>query len=213
MSYLASWIQQLVLAVIVATFLDLLLPNNTMQRYVRLVMGLMILMLILSPLLTFLKSDWNMNDLFSDGRSTTNNELASLPHIQKQSEDLMEAQEKWVEDTVQSRMERAISDGIEQQFSLSVSEVFVSLSEKGEQVSVDGVVVTIDPNSSVDGNGEIETVKPVNIDLSDNRNEEETEQTSATATSSRMEEIQKWVSREWNIDVANIQIDIAEREG
>lgn len=213
MSYLASWIQQLVLAVIVATFLDLLLPNNTMQRYVRLVMGLMILMLILSPLLTFLKSDWNMNDLFSDGRSTTNNELASLPHIQKQSEDLMEAQEKWVEDTVQSRMERAISDGIEQQFSLSVSEVSVSLSEKGEQVSVDGVVVTIDPNSSVDGNGEIETVKPVNIDLSDNRNEEETEQTSATATSSRIEEIQKWVSREWNIDVANIQIDIAEREG
>lgn len=211
MAYLASWIQQLVLAVILATFLDLLLPSNAMQRYVRLVMGLLILMLILSPLLTLLKSDWDINNLFSHGRSEINGEVVSLPHIQSRTDELAEEQEQWVEETVQSRMERSIRGGIEQRFALTVNEVSVSLSENEGQVSVDEVIVAIDPDTSADGNGKIATVEPVHIDISENRDADKTEKTSRTVSSPHIAEIREWVSREWHINDATIQIVIAEQ--
>ena len=39
---LGVWLRQVVAAVLLAALIDLLLPNRTMQRYVRLVAGLFI---------------------------------------------------------------------------------------------------------------------------------------------------------------------------
>jgi len=51
MEALGLWLKQIILVVLLATFIDLLLPNRTMQRYVKLVVSLFILMTILSPVL------------------------------------------------------------------------------------------------------------------------------------------------------------------
>lgn len=212
MSYLASWIQQLVLTVILATFIDLLLPNNTMQRYVRLVMGLVILMLILSPLLSLLQRDWSLEDLMSQGQAATRGELESLPLIQEKAGTLMEKQDEWVSETVKTRIERNIRDGIEQQFDVAVIGVTASLSESGEHTGVDSVRVTLDPGAHPPGQGEIEPVKPVSIDLEEDRREE-SEPVSSTISAQRVRDIREWVSSEWHIEDANVQVNIAEEEG
>ena len=133
MAFLASWIKGLVLAVIMATFLDLLLPNNTMRRYVRLVMGLIILVLILSPLLTLSQRDWSIDTLFVEVREVPTDELESLPHIEARADDLVDKQEQWVHETVQRRLEQGIKEGVEQQFAVAVEHISVALVEEGEQ--------------------------------------------------------------------------------
>lgn len=60
MEALGEWLRQIILVVLLATFIDLLLPNRTMQRYVRLVVSLFILMTILSPVLQLLGSNANL---------------------------------------------------------------------------------------------------------------------------------------------------------
>jgi stage III sporulation protein AF len=57
--YLGEWIKHIVLLILVATFFDLLLPNSSMRRYVRMVIGLLIMLLILSPLLDLLQFDYD----------------------------------------------------------------------------------------------------------------------------------------------------------
>ncbi|AQS56589.1 MAG: stage III sporulation protein AF [Novibacillus thermophilus] len=212
MSYLASWIQQLVLTVILATFIDLLLPNNTMQRYVRLVMGLVILMLILSPLLSLLQRDWSLEDLMSQGQAAARGELESLPLIQEKAGTLMEKQDEWVSETVKTRIERNIRDGIEQQFDVEVIGVTASLSEGGKHPGVDSVRVTLDPGAHPHGQWEIEPVKPVDIDVEEDR-EEESEPVSSSIPAWYVRDIREWVSREWHIEDANVQVNIAEEEG
>lgn len=54
---LGVWLRQVVAAVLLAALIDLLLPNRTMQRYVRLVAGLFILLTLASPLLHWIKGD------------------------------------------------------------------------------------------------------------------------------------------------------------
>jgi len=49
MTWLTLWLKKIILLVLLAAFLDLILPNTTLQRYVKMVMGLILLLTIISP--------------------------------------------------------------------------------------------------------------------------------------------------------------------
>lgn len=46
-----GWVKNIVLVVLFASFLELLLPASSMQRFVRVIMGLMVMIAILNPVL------------------------------------------------------------------------------------------------------------------------------------------------------------------
>lgn len=56
MALLTDWVRNIVLVVLFASFLELLLPSSGMQRFVRVIMGLMILLTILNPVLDLLQN-------------------------------------------------------------------------------------------------------------------------------------------------------------
>lgn len=63
MELLADWLRQIIVVVLLATFIDLMLPNKTMQRYVKLVVSLFLLMTILSPVLQLFGASANLRML------------------------------------------------------------------------------------------------------------------------------------------------------
>ncbi|MGL5514774.1 MAG: stage III sporulation protein AF [Sporomusa sp.] len=46
------WIKSIIFVVLFASFLDLLLPNNRMQRFIKVIMGLFIMLSILNPVIS-----------------------------------------------------------------------------------------------------------------------------------------------------------------
>lgn len=57
MAWLGGWLREIVIIVLLAAFVDLLLPSRSMERYVRLVLSLLILLTLLSPVVSLLKGD------------------------------------------------------------------------------------------------------------------------------------------------------------
>ncbi|WP_027093771.1 stage III sporulation protein AF [Cohnella thermotolerans] len=55
---LSGWLTQVVAVVLLASLVDLLLPNRTMQRYVRLVAGLFVLLTVATPVLQWFRNDF-----------------------------------------------------------------------------------------------------------------------------------------------------------
>jgi stage III sporulation protein AF len=53
---ITDWVKNIVLVVLFASFLELLLPSSGMQRFVRVIMGLLILLAILTPVVDVLQS-------------------------------------------------------------------------------------------------------------------------------------------------------------
>ena len=47
---LSSWAKNIILAIIIISILEMLLPNNKTKKYVKMVMGLYLLFNIISPL-------------------------------------------------------------------------------------------------------------------------------------------------------------------
>ncbi|MDE1450541.1 stage III sporulation protein AF, partial [Bacillus licheniformis] len=63
MAVLVLWLKKLILLVLLATFLDLLLPSSAYSKYVKLAMGLIILLALLSPILDLFHKDISLTQL------------------------------------------------------------------------------------------------------------------------------------------------------
>lgn len=50
-NFLSSWAEQVILAVIIATILELILPNSKNKKYVQMVIGIYVLFNIISPII------------------------------------------------------------------------------------------------------------------------------------------------------------------
>ena len=50
-NFLSSWVEQVILAVIIATILELILPNSKNKKYVQMVIGVYVLFNIISPII------------------------------------------------------------------------------------------------------------------------------------------------------------------
>jgi stage III sporulation protein AF len=55
--WLAGWLREIIFIVLIAVFIDLLLPNRAMERYVKFVVSLLILLTLLSPVMRFFSAD------------------------------------------------------------------------------------------------------------------------------------------------------------
>ncbi|UQZ32546.1 stage III sporulation protein AF [Paenibacillus sp. PK3_47] len=57
MTWLGGWLRELILVVLMAAFVEMLLPGKSMERYARLVLSLLVLLTMLSPIISLLKGD------------------------------------------------------------------------------------------------------------------------------------------------------------
>lgn len=65
-NFLSSWAEQIVLAVIIATLFELILPKNKNKKYIQMVIGIYVLFNIISPILeteqVFSFDEYNIED-------------------------------------------------------------------------------------------------------------------------------------------------------
>ncbi|MDU5950183.1 MAG: stage III sporulation protein AF, partial [Paenibacillus macerans] len=96
MNWLAEWLKEIIFIVLIAVFVDLLLPNRAMERYVKLVVSLLILLTLISPVMRFLSSDAKkeLETAFSESIEGLENEAAgqSTEAILRQGEELRQKQ-------------------------------------------------------------------------------------------------------------------------
>lgn len=57
MQWFSQWLKEIIMVILLAAFIDLLLPNRSMQRYVKLMLSLIILLTLLSPVLRLFDSN------------------------------------------------------------------------------------------------------------------------------------------------------------
>ncbi|WP_433946343.1 stage III sporulation protein AF [Paenibacillus sp. SN-8-1] len=57
MTWIGNWLKEIIFVVLLAGFIDLLLPNRSFERYVKLVVSLLILLTLMSPLVKLIGGD------------------------------------------------------------------------------------------------------------------------------------------------------------
>jgi len=103
---MTAWLEEIVLIVFITTFLDLLLPNGALTNFVRMVMGLFLLVSILNPIVGLLRED----------------ALLGSWHLLKESEEAQAvlAQGQALSKTQNEKTLRAYEESLEQQITALV---------------------------------------------------------------------------------------------
>jgi stage III sporulation protein AF len=152
LTWLAVWLQQIIAVVLLAGFIDLLLPNKSMQRYVRLIAGLIILLTIMSPIIRLLQGDFssrldqNMESWFKAG-AAKNIRMPTLQDIQKDAEALRRKQQAAAAALTERQLANAMREQIMKRTGMQVEELTVTLepagSKGGQGAAINSVVVTL----------------------------------------------------------------------
>ncbi|WP_010173532.1 stage III sporulation protein AF [Bacillus coahuilensis] len=58
MNYLIEWITNIIIFILLATVIEMLLPSNQMKKYTKMVIGLLLISIILTPLFKLLSQDF-----------------------------------------------------------------------------------------------------------------------------------------------------------
>lgn len=177
MDWLSEWLQSIIMVILFAVLLDLLLPSQTMQRYVRTVMSLFILFMLLSPVISLLDRE-KQTELALAGMlesKTMAGDAASVTSIQREAEALIRYREEQSLQLVQAQAEKLIKNQLEQAFPIRAATVqtMVSRDAAGEAV-LQHVEVTVTPLPAEAASSKdeaaaarltIEPIKPVTIEV------------------------------------------------
>jgi stage III sporulation protein AF len=130
--FLSEWLRKIILLILLATFIDLLLPNSSMQRYVKLVIGLFVLLTILSPLFQVFHSEASPLSQLENGFSSkrTPEEEKSWKELQDQVQVIQQQQSEEVKQVVQVRVETEIRSMIESEYGYAVEQLQLQMEER-----------------------------------------------------------------------------------
>ncbi|MDQ0166882.1 stage III sporulation protein AF [Bacillus horti] len=221
MSFLAEWIRHIVLLILLATFLDLIIPNSSMRKYVKLVVGFLLILIILSPILQLLNFDHDrllttLEDLL--GGSDT----VSQQQLEREQQALESVQDELLLEEVKERWLEEIKIGIEAAFDVKVSVITIGLDHYQSTVLVNDMQLVLlekrdAPNGQTENTDQREVVvtaitpiKPIEeVAVHEGsrhvqRLKENDERSSAEKKVEK--EVLKFVQDEWNISVDKIHI-------
>lgn len=162
MDFLKEWITNIILFVLLATVIDMLLPNSSFQKYTKMVTGLLLIAIILTPVMKLLSNDFETA-------------LASIPALnseEKNMENLIEMKKKEIQasshayilQTMAVQLKTDVEEELMDQFGLEIAHIDLVVDENGQLTSPDDlqkIVVVV--KKAEEAEQVVEVVKKVEI--------------------------------------------------
>lgn len=134
MSWLNEWMREVIMVVLLATFVDLILPSRSMERYVKLVLSLLILLTLLQPIIKLFtdRPEMKLSEAFQtqdmNSANFTNGKETTLQQILSKAEELKHEQLNQSLQWAGEEVARQMKQQIQEQTGTQIQEVQVQLS-------------------------------------------------------------------------------------
>lgn len=192
--FLSSWAQGIIVAVIIATLIEMILPNSSSKKYVKVVIGMYILFTIVSPIIKKVGGkDINLNTI----------------NIEKYEQQI-------------AKSDNTISRKFEDNNTRSIKDIYVSnlkadisakLKEKGYEIDTSDIQIKDDENYTI----EKITLKLIKMEQKQEKNNEIvintveigntiSQKDSKTLSDDEKQEVKDYISETYDIDKKNINI-------
>ncbi|MGD7051649.1 MULTISPECIES: stage III sporulation protein AF [Bacillaceae] len=202
MSYLTEWITSIILFILLATVVEMLLPSSSMQKYTKLVIGLLLIVVILTPILKLLSTD--MDELFA--KMTTHSSYTSKENtenlIEMKKKEIQASHAAYILNKAAVLMKEDVEEELRESYGVTVKDIQIvvknedQLTEIPIEENIESVVILLEQAEET----AIQVVKPVQIDTS--RQKE-------PAPSSREEgKIATFLADRWQLQPTNISVAV-----
>lgn len=226
LQWLGDWLKQLIVMVMIAGFIDLLLPTQSMQRYVKVVIGLFLLMMMLSPIFRLFEHKWSPDLILAAAERNSldsgNKAFRSLDDIMRDANRIQATSRDQAKQLMETQLAGVIRQGVELEFNRTVNQVVVhsNFDHAGVPV-VQMVEVTLSPEKQVTSSKEVsdegvkslvplmQVVKPVIIEVKPIQLDSQTREVQAAdkpLNQQMVQDMKRYVSRTWQLSSDLIKI-------
>lgn len=181
---ISSWAKNIVLAIIVISILEMLLPNNKTKKYVKMVMGLYLLFNIISP---FIQNKDKINISEFNLEEYMNNTQEVSTNVNQESMD-KRLNEIYVEELEKDIKKKLANRG----YTVTSCNIVASIDKEGESTGIENITLQVEKNNETNDEEESTINEDSNKEV--NKNSDTTtqlEDSRETIENTLVKEIQK----------------------
>ena len=207
MVWVSNWIQGIVVAVIIGTIIEMILPEGNCKKYIKVVIGVYILFSIISPIITkFSGNNFSVTNIFD-----LNEYIQASSNVE---EDLNENQQQQIRNIYETNLKNDIKEKLK---SKGYEAIKISLNiENNNQYTLKNINITLKKaEETKKTENTIKTVNEIEIQIGSNTNSKNNEQkensnsqnNSTNLSNKEKNELKQYLSGIYEIDEKNISIN------
>lgn len=196
--FINSWAQGIILAVIIATIIEIILPEGKNKKYVKTVIGVYILFTIIYPLINkFTKT--NINTLIEN----TTKQMSTY----QENNSLKIDTDKYIESTYKKKIEEDIRKRAnEKNLNITSLNVYIETEDENRYGMLNSLVMKVEKNETSKKNNDVNQIKEINISKNV-QNNEIIENKDKTVTEKEVNEFKEYINATYYLEKEKIHIN------
>lgn len=191
---MSSWTKSIILAVIVSTIIQMILPEGNNKKYIKTVIGVYILFTIISPIISKI----------SGGNSTIDvSKYENYFNVESTTTASANVIDKNLDNTYTSSIKADIKNRMKQKgYKVNSLDANIELKNEESYGTINNLKISLEREES-NNNSNIQAVNKIEIKISNNTNEAKQN----NLTSMEKQEIKNYLSETYSIKKENIEVD------
>lgn len=213
MQILTEWISNIILFILFAIVIDLLLPSSSFQKYVKMIVGLLLIIIILTPVLDILSLDIDkMAEKIEFKTAENDMQIENLTESKKK--EIQAGQRAYILEQMAVHLEKQAEEELIARYGLSIQEIQFSLDQERETEpitpeSIKMIVVHLQHQEKrkreQSEDSQIQVVEPVSIDTTEPLQQNDAEK---QLDQSELDEARETMSEIWQVPSETIQLSL-----
>ncbi|GIP61673.1 stage III sporulation protein AF [Virgibacillus pantothenticus] len=167
MGMVIDWVTQIILFILLATIIDLVIPATSMKKYIKLVVGFILILILLKPLFFIFQIDVQraLKTSLSGVLQEINQNDALDKSIETQKNEIEDTQDAYILEQMAVQLKEIAKEPLQDKFQAEITDIQFRFADEREKTyeNLDEVIVYV--NESKDGEGAVRIVDDVVIDL------------------------------------------------
>ncbi len=205
MNFLNTWLQGIIVCVIIATIIELILPSGSTKKYIKVVLGMFIVFNIITPVINKItKNNFEISSIINMDEYS---KKMKTYETSSQNQVSSNANEQTIKQIYISKLEKDIKNKLKEK-NYTVSKIEIEINEN-EEYSIKQINLLVQKNEEEteekQANAiEIENIETINIQVNENIVPEQKEENIST---NEISKIKQYLASEYQINEKQININ------
>ncbi|KIY21962.1 MULTISPECIES: stage III sporulation protein AF [Mesobacillus] len=200
MDFIKEWVTNIIVFILLATVLDMLLPNSSFHKYTKIVTGLILIAIILSPVMKLFNTD--METVIANVGELNGQEVDEIKSsIEFQKKEIQASQHAYILETMAVQMKTAAEEELMEQQGMEIAHIELEVNEQDQRPFPENLKhVIVQLRKAGDKGVAVAVVREVKIDTNAPLPSKQSAQ--------KLAELSSLLSEKWNVPEKSIQIMI-----
>ncbi|MEJ9228944.1 stage III sporulation protein AF [Peribacillus butanolivorans] len=197
MSFLAGWVSNIIVFVLLATVIDMLLPNSALQKYAKMVIGLLLIAIIITPILGLFNKDFDeiLSAATSEFEDQKKKDLGNLTEMKKK--EIQATQGAYILKQMAVELQAEVEEELMVDYNMKISSIDVGVKNE-EEPSIDDLQNISISLEKAEGKEDSEIEAVAKIDINAER--------PSSSDDANLDAVKRFLATSWSVDKEIIEI-------